>query len=495
VADEQYDVIIVGAGVVGALCARELTRFRVRVLLLEKESDVCSGASKANSGIVHPGTSPRTGSLKARLCLRGNRLMPEVCRELNVPLQTIGSLTVAFDEREVHVLRALMARGIANGETGLELVHGARLWEMEPALAEAAVAALYAPTAGVVNPMLLTIAAAENAVANGAQLRLNTEVTGIVVEGGRVTGVRTNRGEFACRHLVNAAGARADEVMRMVGIHRLEIRPRRGDYYVLDRPDPVLGGGQGEPLVRHVLFPIPSPTSKGILVTPTTEGNLLLGPTSTPTDYREHPPVDAAGLAAVEQQVRKMVPQLDLRRCIAVFAGSRPSGSSDFVIRLEKAPQGMVNLAGIESPGLTAAPAIAQEALRLLREGGLALTPNPAFTPIRPAPLRVTALDPEERARLVQREPAFGRIICRCEEVSEGEIVAAIRSAVPAATLDALKKRLRVGAGRCQGGFDLPLVVEILARELGVSPFEVTKCGPESEVLCQPTPAGRRRFA
>jgi len=492
---EEYDVIIVGAGVVGALCARELSRYRLRVLLVEKAADVCSGASKANSGIVHATTSPRPGSLKARYCAQGGRLMPAVCRELSVPFERVGSLTVAMSHREMRVLRGLLARGTTNGDEGLEIVEAERLRCLEPALSEAAVAALYAPNVGVVNPMLLTIAAAENAVMNGVTLALNTEVTGLLVEGERIVGVATGCGEYRCRYLVNATGAHSDEVMRWAGLDDLRLRPRRGDYFVLDRPDRRPGPSEpghsreGDPLVRHVIFPIPTPASKGILITPTTEGNLLLGPTSTVSHWREHPPVDGDGLATVEEQVKRLVHSLDLRRCIAVFAGSRPSGARDFLVRLEQRPAGLLNLAGIESPGLTAAPAIAKEAVRLLAEDGLNLSPNEEFDPVRPAPVRVTELSPEERAGLVAEDPAYGRIICRCEEVSEGEIVDAIHSSVPATTLDALKKRLRVGAGRCQGGFDLPLVVEILARELGVSPYEVTKSGSTSAVLAGPTPA------
>lgn len=496
---ERYDVIIIGAGVVGALCARELARYDLRVLVLEKGSDVCSGASKANSGIVHACLSPRPGTNKALLCLEGNRLMPGVCQELGVPFQPVGALTVAFREREERVLRALKSRGESNGEQGLELLRGRRLREAEPALSEEAVAALYAPSAGIVNPMLLTIAAAENAVLNGVEVLLEAEVTGISVESGRVTAVRTTRGDFGCRFVVNAAGAHADEIMAMVGLTGLTIRPRRGDYFVLDRMHraPGLAGGEpqepGQTLVRHVLFPIPSPVSKGILVTPTTDGNILLGPTSLPTDARDHPPVSIEGLAEVEAQVMRMVPSLDLRQCIAVFAGSRPSGTRDFVIRREPSPLGMITLAGIESPGLTAAPAIARRAVALLAEAGLELRPNPSFDPTRPVPPRLADLPPAARAELIAQDPAYGRIICRCEEVSEGEIVAAIRAPIPARTLDALKKRVRVGAGRCQGGFDLPYVVEILARELGVPPCQVTKSGAGSEVLVGTTAAGRGR--
>ena len=472
-ADNVYDVIVVGGGVVGCHCARELSRYHLRVLLLEKEADVCSGASKANSAIVHACLSPRPGSLKAQLCLKGNRLMPQVCRELGVAYRRNGALTVALSERELQVLRALQKRGERNGERDLRLISGAELRQAEPALSGGACAALLAPSAGIVDPFMLTIAAAENAVANGAEVMLEAEVMAVIVEAERVAGVSTTKGDFHCRYLVNAAGLYADRVMRMATGDGLWIKPRRGDYYVLDKME----------LVRQTIFPIPSPTSKGILVTPTVHGNILLGPTSLPDEHREAPPVLAVGLEQVRQQVARLIPSVDMSRCIAVFAGVRPSGARDFVIELAKRPKGLLNLAGIESPGLTAAPAIAHLAVSLLAQAGLALNPKADFNPIREAPPRVAEMPLAERAVLAERDPRYGRIVCRCEGVSEGEIVAAIHGLLPVYTLDAVKKRTRAMAGRCQAGFDMPLIVEIMARELGIEPWQVSKSGPGSEVL------------
>jgi len=473
----SYDVIIVGGGVVGCLCARKLTRYRLRVLLVEKESDVCSGASKANSGIVHACLSPRPGSLKARLCLEGNRTMPQACQELGVRYERTGALTVALRERELLVLQALRKRGERNGEQGLRLVSGEDLRLLEPNLAPSACAALVAPSAGIVDPMMLTIAAAENAVANGAQVMLQAEVKEIVVEGGRVEGVVTTKGTFRCRYLVNAAGLHADEIVRMAGMDGVQIRPRRGEYLVLDKMD----------LVRHVIFPIPTPVSKGILVVPTVHGNVLLGPTSVPCEDRDAPPAAAEGLAGVRQHVRRFVPSVDMGQCIAVFAGVRPSGPKDFVIEMARGPRGLLNLAGIESPGLTASPAIARMAVSLLAEAGLNLEPNPHFNPIRQAPPRMAEMSPAERSALTKRDPRYSRVICRCEGVTEGEIVAAIQAPIPARTLDAIKKRTRAMMGRCQGGFDTPLIIEIMARELGIKPWEVSKNGPGSDMVVGPT--------
>jgi len=481
----SYDVVIVGGGVVGCHCARELSRYDLRVLLLEKESDVCSGASKANSAIVHACLSPSPGSFKARLCLEGNRLMPQVCADLGVAFERNGALTVALHERELRVLRALQTRGERNGERDLRILSGSELQTFEPALAPSVRAALLSPSAGIVDPFMLTIAAAENAVANGVEVRLETRATGVVVEGERVAGVLTDRGDFRCRFLVNAAGLYADEVMRYAGIDSLQIRPRRGDYFVLDKMD----------LVRHTIFPVPTPVSKGILIVPTTHGNVLLGPTSLPDCRSDLPPASAAGLAAVREQVLRLVPGADTSRCIAVFAGVRPSGARDFVIGMARRPRGLLNLAGIESPGLTASPAIARLAVSLLAEAGLSARPRPGFDPIRRPPPRPRELCWEERAALIERDSRYGRIVCRCEGVSEGEIVAATRGPLPARTLDAVKKRTRAMTGRCQAGFDMPLILEIMARELGVEPWQVTKYGPGSEVLAGPSVACLREEA
>jgi len=475
--DGWYDVVIVGGGVVGCHCARELSRYDLRVLLLEKEADVCSGASKANSGIVHPALSPKVGSLKARLCLEGNRMMRRVCQELGVAYRQIGALTVALREDELPALRSLKAQGERNGELNLRLVAGEELQRLEPELNRAALAALFAPTAAIVDPFMLTIAAAENAVLNGADVLLQAEVVDIIVEAGRVRGVVTSKGEFQCRYLVNAAGLHADEVMQLAGMKGFRITPRRGDYFVLDKMH----------LVEHVIFPLPTLVSKGILITPTVHGNILLGPTSVLAEERDDPPVVAEGLAEVSQHVRMLVPSVNLSECIAVFAGVRPSGADDFIIEMAKEPLGLLNLAGIESPGLTSAPAIARLAVSLLAEAGLELEPKSDFNPIREAPPRVSELCLAEREALVRRDPRYGRVICRCEGVTEGEIVAAIHSPIPATTLDAIKKRTRAMSGRCQGGFDTPLIIEILARECGMEPWQVSKKGPGSEVLTGPT--------
>jgi glycerol-3-phosphate dehydrogenase len=477
-AAKTLDVIIIGGGVVGCSIARALSRYRVRVLLLEREADVCSGTSKANSAIVHAGYDAKPGSLKARLNLAGNRLYDQVCADLDVLFQRCGTYVVALTAEDLPTLDDLYARGLQNGVPGMRLISGDEMRRAEPLINPQTPGALYAPTGGIVDPFMLTIAAAENAVANGAQVQLETEVTGLLRQDGRIAGVATPRGDYAGRFVINAAGVHADTIMAHAGLHDFRIHPRKGEYYIFDRE---------KSAVRTVLFPCPTRVSKGIVVTPTAHGNTLLGPNAADIEGKEDLSVTPAGLDEVFTGAQRLVPSLDRRDIIAVFAGLRAAGSSgDFHIAAPPQAPGLINVAGIESPGLTAAPAIAEYVLDLLRECGLDLVARPDYNPVRHPP-RFGELSRQEQAALIARDPRYGRIVCRCETVTEGEIVAAIHAPLPARTYDALKRRTRLGAGRCQGGFDTPRVLDILARELGIPPTSVTKRGPGSEFVVRET--------
>ncbi|MGB9879508.1 MAG: NAD(P)/FAD-dependent oxidoreductase, partial [Anaerolineae bacterium] len=473
--DALYDVIIVGGGVVGCFIARALSRYKLRVLLLERESDVCSGTSKANTAIVHAGYDAKPGTLKAALNLAGNRAYDQVCAELDVPFQRCGTYVVALTDDDLRTLDDLYRRGIQNGVTGMRIISGEEMRRIEPLVNPETRGALYAATGGIVDPFLLTIAAAENAVLNGVHLRLETEVTDLIRQNGRIAGVHTNRGQIFGRFVINAAGLHADQLMAKAGLQGFTITPRKGEYYVFDRE---------KSRVRAVLFPCPTPISKGILVTPTTHGNTLIGPNAVDISNKEDLSVTPQGLEEVFAGAQRLVPTLDRRDVIAVFAGLRASGSTgDFLIEAPAQAPGLINVAGIESPGLTAAPAIAEFVVQLLRECGLKLVEKPGYNPIRRAPPRFSELSRQEQALLIAKDARYGRIVCRCETVTEGEIVAAIHSPVPARTYDALKRRTRLGAGRCQGGFDTPRVIHILARELGLPPTAITKKGPGSEFV------------
>ncbi|NLT73499.1 MAG: NAD(P)/FAD-dependent oxidoreductase [Chloroflexi bacterium] len=476
----MYDVIIIGAGVVGAHIARALSRYRLRILLLDKATDVGDGTTKANTAIVHAGYDAKPGSNKARLNVAGNALFEQVCGELDVEFDRCGTYVVGVSEEDRATLEDLYRRGRQNGIRGLSLVGGPEMRSREPGITESVTGALFAATGGLVDPFALCYAAAENAVGNGAELLLETEVQGFLREDDAVVGVRTNRGEFRSRWTVISAGVHADDLMRAAGLDGFTITPRKGEYFVLDRA--------ARAQVRNVLFPCPTPVSKGILVTPTIHGNVMLGPTATDIDDKENLSTTPEGLNEVLTGALKLIPGLESRQIIRSFTGLRASGSTgDFMIDAPKERPGLLILAGIESPGLTASPAIALEVVEMLREAGLELQERAEYVPLRRGIPRFSQLSPAEQEALIARDPRYGRIICRCETVTEGEVVAACHGAIPARTYDALKRRTRVGTGRCQGGFDLPLVLEIMARELGLSPLEITQKGGASNIVVRRT--------
>jgi glycerol-3-phosphate dehydrogenase len=486
---KKYDVIIIGAGVVGCMVARFLSRYKLDILLIEKEADVGMGASSANTAIVHAGYDPMPGSLKAMMNVAGNKMWDTLAGELNFPFERRGDYVVAIGKEELPRLDELWERGVKNGVLGMAMLSGDEVRRREPNINPKVSGALWASTGGICDPFAVVIAAAENAVMNGVTLMLETAFEDFVIEDNRIVAVKTNRGTFGCRWAVNAAGLYSDVVMHKAGVRpEFKITPRKGEYYILDR---------AEITINNVLFPVPTPVSKGIMVTPTTHGNTIIGPNARDVRDKEDRSVTREGLEEVWQGARKLVPKLDLRHVIAVFAGLRASGSTgDFIIEIPKDVQGFVNLGGIESPGLTAAPAIAQRVVEMLKDAGEKLEEKRDWNPIRPARPRFRELSPEEQKILIRNDPRYGRIVCRCESVTEGEIVAEIHAPIPARTYDAIKRRTWLGTGRCQGGFDTPRVVEILARELGISPLEVTKKGSGSEFLVRPTKdvEGRQKF-
>lgn len=475
-ADKTYDIIIIGAGVVGSLIARTLSRYRLHVLLLDKASDVGEGATKANTGIVHGGYNAEPGSLKAQLNARGNPMFDKLCVQLDVPFERCGTYVVGVTPQDRHTLRDLYRRGKENDVPDLHLIDGPEMRRREPAINEDTVGALYSGTGGIVDPFELCIAAAENAVMNGVEVALETEVLDFVQDDEVVRGVVTNRGTYRSRWTIISAGLWADELMHRAGLNSFEIKPRKGEYFVLDRV--------ASEQVHNVLFPCPTPVSKGILVTRTVHDNVILGPNADVIEDKEDLRTTASGLAEVMEGARKLVPDLDQGQAIRTFAGLRAGGNrGDFVIEIPEEVSGLVILAGIESPGLTSSPAIAEYVTHLLRESGLPLVDRPDYDPIRQDIPRFADLGREEQQSLIEQDPRYGRVICRCETVTEGEVVAACHRPIPARTYDAVKRRTRVGTGRCQGAFDTPLVIEIMARELGVSPLEITKQGPGSRFL------------
>ena len=470
----EKDVVIIGGGVVGSCIARELSRYELDVLLLEKEEDVCSGTSKANSAIAHAGFDAVPGTLKAIFNVEGNRMMAALSKELDFEFKMNGSVVLCFDENDRPALQALYDRGIANGVEGLEIVSGDKIRELEPNVSDEVVAALVAPTGGIVCPFGMTIAMAENAADNGVEFRFNTQVQKIEkIDGGYK--LVTDQGEITTKYVVNAAGVYSDELHNMVSEKKLHITPRKGDYLLMDRE---VGN-----YVSHTIFQLPGKYGKGILVTPTVHGNLLAGPTAVDVEDKECTATTAQELADVSMKANKSVKNVPFRQTITSFSGLRAhEDGDDFIIGECEDAEGFFDAAGIESPGLTSAPAIGVFLAKKVAEKAGA-SEKKDFNGKRVGIPRVAQLSFEERAELIKKNPAYGTIICRCEGISEGEILDAIHRTLGAKSMDGVKRRTRAGMGRCQAGFCTPRTVEILARELGIPVTEVCKNRPGSELI------------
>ncbi len=470
----KYDVAVIGAGVIGSLIARELSRYSLKIALVEKCNDMAMGTSKANSAIVHAGFDAKPGSLKARFNVEGTALMPELCKTLSVPFKPIGSLVVAFSDEEVETLNELLERGKANGVPGLEIYGKEKLREAEPNISDKAEAALFAPTAGIVCPYELTVAATENAVVNGADFIRNFEVCKIEFDGKDFT-LSNGESEIKTRYIINAAGVYCDEIAALIGDTSIHTKPRKGEYMLCDKS---VGA-----LANHTIFQCPSKMGKGILVTPTVDGNLLLGPSAIDIDDKNDVATQADTLATVLETAKKSVPCLTAREVITSFAGLRAHcDRNDFIIEPSEKNEQFINVAGIESPGLSSAPAIALYVKDMILKAFPAEEKSD-FNPVREEPVRFRHLSNEERKALIEKNPAYGRIICRCETITEGEILDAINAPAGARDVDGVKRRTRAGMGRCQGGFCGSKVVELLARELGVEINEITKSGGNSKIL------------
>ena len=476
--NKQYDVVIVGAGVSGCAIARELARYDARVCVVERADDVCCGTSKANSAIIHAGFDAQPGSLMARLNVEGNRLMYEWASELEFAAFPVGSLVVCVSEETRSGLDELMTRGLANGVPDLRIIERDELVGLEPHIADEAVAALWAPTGGIVDPFGLTVALAENAAANGVEFLFNASVSAIN-RNGDAWQVIAGDSTIETRAVINAAGVYADEIHNMVAASddQLRIIPRKGEYYLLDTT-----AGQ---YVRHTVFMLPTAMGKGVLVSPTVHGNLIVGPTATDVDDKESTDTTFEGLAEVAQKSSLTVKDVPLREVITSFAGLRAhQDAHDFVIgEVSEAPC-FFDCAAIESPGLTSAPAIGVMMAGLVRDRlGLPKKPEGEFVPTRKGYVNLMAITFDEWAELCKKNPAYGNIVCRCCRVSEAQIVEVMHRVPAATSLDAIKRRTGVTMGRCQGGFCSPKIMALMERELGVDPYDITKCGPGSHVL------------
>ena len=452
----MYDVAIIGCGVMGASCAYYLSRYKLKIAVIEKHNDVCMETTRANSAIIHAGYDPKPESLCAEYNVRGNFLAKEICKKLSVAYKQIGSLVVAFSEEELKTIEVLLKRGRANGVPDIRIVDQKELREMEPFISEEALGALYAPSAAIVNPWEYGVAMAETAVKNGAELFLNTKVENIENKNG-LWNIKTSNGDFEAKFVINAAGVWADDITALVAEPDYKINPSAGEYYLLDKSEGTRA--------NHVIFQCPNELGKGVLVSPTVHGNLIVGPNAV-ASAKDDTSTKTASLDFVRERAVKSIPSINFRENIRNFTGVRANtDTGDFVIKFSA--ENFLDLAGIKSPGLSAAPAIAEGALEMLKEKGLALDEKSDFVDEREH-IRFKELDNETKNRLINENPAYGRVVCRCETITEGEILNALASPIPPVSLDGIKRRAGTGMGRCQGGFCGPKVLEIMADFKGV---------------------------
>ncbi len=478
----MFDVCIIGAGVVGALCARALSAYKLNVCVLDRANDVCTGASRANSAIVHAGFDAKPGTLKARFNVRGSEMMEQVCADLGVKYVRNGSLVLGYSEQDKETLAELYERGVRNGVRDLALLDRESVVALEPHVTDEVTCALYAPTGAIVSPFGLCDAGLGHAMDNGAEFIRNFEVDRIEAADGGYTLYAGGQSVHA-KYVVNCAGLYSDKIAAMVGDESFTVHPRRGEYMVLDK-------AYTPSLTRFTLFSTPTPKGKGILVTATTGGNVMLGPTAEELIDKEDLDTTTAGTASIRAQSARYIQNIPFNAVITSFTGLRAVGSTgDFIIHTS-AP-GFITFGGIESPGLTSAPALAEYCVELLEKEGLTLEKKPDWSPVRKGSMKFGKMTDQQKNEVIKRDPTYGNMVCRCEGITEGEIVAAIRTNPGARDVDGVKRRTRSGMGRCQGGFCSSIVVEILARELGIPYEQVTKSGGASIINYGRTKGGK----
>jgi len=474
-----YDALIIGGGVVGCSIARELSRCKINALLVEKECDVAMGTSGSNSGVAHAGFYVQPGTLKAETNIKGHRMLPGLCKELSVPYEEIGKLVVAKTEDEIDHLKKLKENGDKNGTRDLEIIYREKVKELEPNIE--AVAALYSPTSGILDPFELTIALAENALKNGVKFSLNTEVMGISQKNGRFL-VKTNKKGFESKIVINSAGLYSDEISEMVGIDRYKIYPCRGEYHILDK--------NKSALINHLIYPVPPKDlgGLGVHLTPTVDGNIMIGPSA---EYIQEMDVSNTldVMDTLLKEAKEMLPEISRRDFIRSFAGIRPKlipqGSkspADFVIEEDPEVNNFINLVGIESPGLTSAPAIAEKVVEIIKKKKK-FKKNRKFNPKRKAPVCFSKLSDQEKSELIKKNPDYGHIVCRCETVTRQEIIDALNNPLNVKSIDGIKRRCRTGTGRCQGGFCTPKIVEIMEELYHPSIDDLTLKGNNSRLF------------
>ena len=464
----MFDIAIIGAGITGSAIARELSKYNLKTVVIEKGVEVCQGTTKANSSIVHGGFDAKEGSLKAKLNVRGNELYPQLCKELQVEFKQNGSLVLAFNEEDEKHIKELYNRGLYNNAKGLKILTKEEVLEIEPNVNKSVISALLCESAGIVCPFNLNVALMENAITNGTTLKLQSEVIGIE-KNIDVFNIKLSNGEeINSTYIINAAGVYSDKINNMIGGYEYYIIPRKGEYKVLDK-------SEGK-LVNHTLFQCPTKKGKGVLVTQTVHGNLLVGPNATVVEDKEDKTISQNGIDEIVNDSKKSISNINYSKTITSFSGLRATpNTGDFMIFPSKVCKNFINVGGIESPGLASAPGVAEYVVQILINEGLELSAKPNFNPFREKEKAFIHMTSDERKKLMEKDESYKKIICRCESVTEGEIIDAIKRPCGARTVDGIKRRVRPGMGRCQGGFCGPKVIEILARELNVSIEDILK--------------------
>lgn len=477
----MYDVAIIGSGIVGAACAYRLSLFNLKTVVIEKNNDVCCGTTKANSAIIHAGYDPKPNTLMARLNVEGSKMTQEICEKLAIPYKQIGSLVAAFSEEEAKTIEELYQRGVKNGVQDIKVIGKDELKKLEPNISDEAVCALYAPTAAIVNPWEYGLAMAETAVRNGTEIMLEAEVTGIDKKENSWN-IHTAKGDIEAAYVINAAGVNSDDIHNMVAEETFRILPSAGEYYLLDKSEGTR--------VSHIVFQCPNKEGKGTLVAPTVHGNLIVGPNSVSGD-KEDISTKTASLDFIRETALKSVPSIAFRENIRNFTGIRANSTiNDFII--EFAAEHFLDLAGIKSPGLSAAPAIAKMAEEMLIENGLEAVEKENFIDKR-THIVFKHLSAPVKNQVIYQNPAYGRVICRCETITEGEIIAALNSPIPPVSLDGIKRRAGSGMGRCQGGFCGPKILEIMAKFKNTDYENILQDNTGSYILTEPTKNGRQK--
>lgn len=475
----KTDVLVIGAGAVGTAITRELTKYRLNVICVDKREDVGGDCSKSNSAIIHTGYDAKPGTLESELVVAANPRYDKLCEDLDIPFSRIGAILPAITDEQFAQLPAIKEKALKNRVYDIEYLSKEQILAMEPNLNPEVKGGLYIPRESIIDPFIFVVAMAENAVANGAKFLLNTEVTGIKTENGKIVGAETTSGYIEADYIVNAAGLFCDEVAAMVGKNDYFVNPRKGQFYILDKNTSCK--------VNHIVLPIPTKLTKGKLMCPTIHGNMLVGPTAEDLEDKFDKSTNAEGLDSIRADVQKLIPGVVLRDTITQYSGLRPNRNPEGLnIDTYDDLYGYVNLSGVRSTGLTNSVSIGTYVANILKNMGLDMVWKEDFISKRKGIVRLKELSREEQHALIEKNPLYGNIVCRCETVTEGEIVDAIHSPIPATTVDGIKRRLRAGMGRCQGGFCGPKVIEILSRELGVKPEDIRKNNGKSYMVTGP---------